>query len=64
MGLNHNPTREGNQPHRYAQLKALPWRDVPIAYDARERTHGRNEWRTLKVAAVARPELWTDTHAK
>jgi predicted transposase YbfD/YdcC len=43
-----------NQPGLHAQLAALPWRDVPVAYDKRERGHGRTERRTLKVTAVAR----------
>ena len=43
-----------NQPNLYAQLAALPWRDVPVAYDKRERGHGRTERRTLKVTTVAR----------
>ena len=42
-----------NQPSLHAQLAALPWRDVPVAYDKRERGHGRTERRTLKVTAVA-----------
>jgi predicted transposase YbfD/YdcC len=42
-----------NQPTLHAQLAALPWRDVPKAYDKRERGHGRTERRTLKVTAVA-----------
>src|SRR5262249_56436117 len=42
------------QPALHAQLAALPWRDVPVAYDKRERGHGRAERRTLKVTAVAR----------
>jgi predicted transposase YbfD/YdcC len=42
-----------NQPGLYAQLAALPWRDVPVACQARERGHGRTERRTLKVTAVA-----------
>jgi predicted transposase YbfD/YdcC len=43
-----------NQPGLHAQLAALPWRDVPVAYTKRERGHGRTERRTLKVTAVAR----------
>jgi predicted transposase YbfD/YdcC len=43
-----------NRPSLHAQLAALPWRDVPVAYDKRERGHGRTERRTLKVTAVAR----------
>lgn len=46
-------TVKRNQPHLHAQLKALPWSDIPIAHDTRERGHGRAEWRTLKVTAVA-----------
>jgi predicted transposase YbfD/YdcC len=43
-----------NQPGLHAQLAALPWRDVPVAYTKRERGHGRTERRTLKVTAVAK----------
>jgi predicted transposase YbfD/YdcC len=43
-----------NQPGLYAQLAALPWRDVPAACTRRERGHGRTERRTLKVSSVAR----------
>jgi predicted transposase YbfD/YdcC len=43
-----------NQPSLHGQLAALPWRDVPVAYDKRERGHGRTERRTLKITAVAR----------
>ena len=46
-------TVKRNQPGLHAQLAALPWRQVPIAHDAREKGHGRAERRTLKVAAVA-----------
>ena len=42
-----------NQPGLHAQLAALPWRDVPVAYDKREHGHGRTERRTLKITAVA-----------
>jgi predicted transposase YbfD/YdcC len=42
-----------NQPGLHAQLAALPWRDVPKAYDKREHGHGRTERRTLKVTSVA-----------
>ena len=43
-----------NQPGLHTQLAALPWRDVLVAHQARERGHGRTERRTLKVTAVAR----------
>ena len=42
-----------NQPHLHARLAALPWRDVPLASETRERGHGRTEHRILKVTAVA-----------
>ena len=42
-----------NQPGLYAQLAAVPWRDVPVICQTRERGHGRTERRTLKVTAVA-----------
>jgi predicted transposase YbfD/YdcC len=47
-------TIKRNQPALFAQLAALPWRQVPVACDTRERGHGRTERRTLKVTAVAR----------
>jgi predicted transposase YbfD/YdcC len=43
-----------NQPGLHAQLAALPWRDVPVAYTKQGHGHGRTERRTLKVTAVAR----------
>jgi predicted transposase YbfD/YdcC len=43
-----------NQPSLHAQLAALPWRDVPVACDKRERGHGRTERRILKVTSVAK----------
>jgi predicted transposase YbfD/YdcC len=46
-------TIKRNQPGLFAQLAALPWRQVPVAHQSRERGHGRDESRTLKVAAVA-----------
>jgi hypothetical protein len=42
-----------NQPSLYAQLKSLPWQQVPAGFDARNKGHGRAERRTLKVTAVA-----------
>jgi predicted transposase YbfD/YdcC len=51
-------TVKGNQPGLHDQLAALPWREVPVACDTRERGHGRREHRTLKVTAVARGLLF------
>jgi predicted transposase YbfD/YdcC len=46
-------TVKRNQPGLHAQLAALPWRQIPVAHQTRERGHGRAERRTLKVTAVA-----------
>ena len=46
-------TVKRNQPGLHAQLAALPWRQVPVACDTRERGHGRDERRVMKVTAVA-----------
>ena len=53
-GAHYVITVKRNQPGLYAQLAALPWREVPVAYTKRERGHGRTERRTLKVTAVAK----------
>lgn len=52
-GAHYVLTVKRNQPHLHALLAGLPWREVPVADDTRERGHGRAEWRTLKVTAVA-----------
>jgi predicted transposase YbfD/YdcC len=41
-----------NQPLLYAQVKALPWRQVPAGSLTRDTGHGRIETRTLKTAHV------------
>lgn len=46
-------TVKRNQPGLFAQLAALPWRQVPVAHRSGERGHGRDERRTLKITAVA-----------
>ena len=43
-----------NQPLLHAQVKALPWRQVPAGSFTRETGHGRAETRTLKAAHVSR----------
>ena len=46
-----------NQPLLHAQIRALPWRQVPGGGCTRERGHGRAETRTLKAAHVSRLEF-------
>ena len=43
-----------NQPLLHAQVRALPWRQVPAGSTTREAGHGRTETRTLKAAHVSR----------
>ena len=43
---------KGNQKHLHAQLKRLPWRDVPLGTRTRDHGHGRDEIRRLKVCTV------------
>ena len=52
-GAHYLITVKGNQPHLFAQLKTLPWRQIPIAHESRGRGHGRDEHRTIKVTSVA-----------
>lgn len=51
-------TVKRNQPGLHAQLTALPWRQIPVACQTRERGHGRAERRTLKFTAVAAGLAW------
>src|SRR5512132_504593 len=44
---------KGNQSGLHAQLRALPWREVPVLDRTRDHGHGRVEIRTLKAATVA-----------
>jgi predicted transposase YbfD/YdcC len=43
---------KNNQPLLHAQVKALPWRQVPAGSVTRDAGHGRLETRTLKTAHV------------
>jgi predicted transposase YbfD/YdcC len=42
-----------NQPLPHAQVRALPWRQVPASGCVRDRGHGRAETRTVKAAHVS-----------
>jgi predicted transposase YbfD/YdcC len=46
---------KGNQPTLFAQIKALPWAQVPVGDQRSERGHGRRETRTVKAVTVATP---------
>ena len=44
---------KANQPTLHQQLKALPWREVPVADHTRDHGHARVELRRLQVTTVA-----------
>jgi predicted transposase YbfD/YdcC len=44
---------KANQPTLHHQLARLPWRDIPIADETRDRGHARVELRRLQVTTVA-----------
>jgi len=46
---------KGNQPRLFAQLKTLPWAQVPIGHQTREAGHGRRETRTVKAITLHTP---------
>jgi predicted transposase YbfD/YdcC len=43
---------KANQPTLHAQLVGLPWRQIPVALEERDRGHGRVETRQVKITAV------------
>jgi predicted transposase YbfD/YdcC len=43
---------KGNQPALHQQLKTLPWPDIPVSDETRDRGHGRVELRRLQVTTV------------
>jgi predicted transposase YbfD/YdcC len=46
-------TVKANQPSLLNRLRALPWRDMPVADRTHDKGHGRLESRTVKVTTVA-----------
>ncbi|WP_327575650.1 ISAs1 family transposase [Streptomyces sp. NBC_00145] len=42
-----------NHPGLYAQVRKLPWRDIPLGHRTRDHAHHRDEIRRLKVAAFS-----------
>jgi hypothetical protein len=45
-------TVKGNQPSVSAQLRGLPWREVPVVHRSHDVGHGREEHRELQVVTV------------
>jgi predicted transposase YbfD/YdcC len=45
-------TVKGNQPTLAAQLRGLPWKQVPVLYRSSDRGHGRQEIREIQVLTV------------
>ncbi|MGH9248100.1 MAG: ISAs1 family transposase [Acidimicrobiales bacterium] len=52
-GAHYLLTVKGNQPTLLAQLKRLPWAEVPVADTSTSKGHGRIETRTVKITAVS-----------
>jgi predicted transposase YbfD/YdcC len=48
-------TVKGNQPTLHAQLRTVPWHQVPVAHRTHDRGHGRTETRTVKTLTIATP---------
>lgn len=45
-------TVKGNQPTLLTALKTLPWEQVDVAFEQRQKQHGRLEWRSMKIVHV------------
>lgn len=52
-GAHYLLTVKGNQPTLFAQLKALPWADVPVVHTTTDTARGRVEKRSAKVVTVS-----------
>jgi len=57
-------TVKGNQPTVLAQLKTLPWPQIPAGHRTRDRGHGRSETRTIKAATLNTPGGIAFPHAR
>jgi predicted transposase YbfD/YdcC len=51
-GAHYLLTVKGNQPSLHTQLARLPWRQLPVADRRRERSHGRDQIRSVKVTEI------------
>ncbi len=52
-GADYLLTVKANQPTLFAQLKHLPWVDIPVVHVQRGRTHGRVAKRSIKIVTVS-----------
>ena len=57
-------TVKANRPTLHAQLKALPWADVPVGDRRRDYGHGRRETRTVKALTDRTPAGLGFPHAE
>ncbi|MEU8265337.1 ISAs1 family transposase [Micromonospora sp. NPDC048999] len=55
---------KANQPTLFAQLKHLPWPQIPAGDRTRDRGHGRRETRTVKAVTVHTPGGIAFPHAE
>lgn len=55
---------KGNQPTLHAQLKTLPWAQIPLGDRTRDRGHGRKETRTVKAVTLQTPGGIAFPHAQ
>ena len=55
---------KGNQPKLFAQLKSLPWPQIPAADRTRNTGHGRREARTVKAVTLHTPGGIAFPHAQ
>lgn len=55
---------KANQPTLYAQLKRLPWAQVPVGDQHRDTGHGRRETRTVKALTLQTPGGIAFPHAE
>lgn len=46
---------KGNQPTLHTQMKTLPWAQIPVGHQSRDRGHGRRETRTVKAVTLSTP---------
>jgi len=51
-GAHYLLTVKANQPTLLRQLRSLPWAQVPVADQTRDKAHGRTETRTVKLTTV------------